>query len=190
MVGRELYALSPLLRNACYRQQVIQQLKPTVQEDRAFSFRNEFADAWYDLHNPELLEPEKQMVVSVRTQREDFPPNLDRIRIEHVQLYFVRADGMHEEIPVTHLKLAETGGPTVVGPSAKTIDGVISTRQGNGGAWLPVFGGRSPFGEWELSLRAAAAGTNEQIQGWFKDEKIDDILLIISYAGQTLPWPA
>jgi hypothetical protein len=178
------------LNSFAYRQQVIQQLKPTVQEDRAFSFRNEFADAWYDLHNPELLEPEKQMVVSVRTQREDFPPNLDRIRIEHVQLYFVRADGMHEEIPVTHLKLAETGGPTVVGPSAKTIDGVISTRQGNGSAWLPVFGGRSPFGEWVLSLRAAAAGTNEQIQGWFKDEKIDDILLIISYAGQTLPWPA
>jgi Tc toxin complex TcA C-terminal TcB-binding domain len=36
-----------------YRQQVIQSLRSTVNADRPFSFRSQFADQWYDLHNPE-----------------------------------------------------------------------------------------------------------------------------------------
>jgi hypothetical protein len=69
-----------------YLQQVIQQLNSNVQAERAFSFRNEFADAWYDLHNAELLEPEKRLVVQVRTSGDDFPPNLDSLTIDNVLL--------------------------------------------------------------------------------------------------------
>ena len=47
-----------------YRQQVIKKLNPRVSSDRAFSFRAEFADAWYDLHHPET--PEQSLSVSSR----------------------------------------------------------------------------------------------------------------------------
>ncbi len=36
-----------------FREQVIRQLTPTLSSDRAFSFKNQFADAWYELSNPD-----------------------------------------------------------------------------------------------------------------------------------------
>jgi hypothetical protein len=77
-----------------YGQQVMQQLKPTLQADRAFSFRNQFPDAWYDLHNSQLLEEPQRMVVQLRIGRDDFPSNFERIGMQHVMLYFARADGL------------------------------------------------------------------------------------------------
>src|SRR5262249_15994015 len=59
-----------------YAQQVIQRLKPSVQADRAFSFRNDFPDAWYDLHNSQMLAEPVRMIVQVRITRDDFPTNL------------------------------------------------------------------------------------------------------------------
>ncbi|HBY97188.1 MAG TPA: hypothetical protein DEP84_25130, partial [Chloroflexi bacterium] len=172
-----------------YRQQVIRQLKPSLQADRAFSFRTDFADAWYDLHNPELLQPDKQMVVSVRVERNDFPPNLDTIRIEQVLLAFARAGGLTEEIPVAHFTLTQAGGQLPVGGSAVTANGAISTRRGNAGSWAGMIG-RPPFGVWELSLRTGDPNQDRRIQRWFKEEQIDDVLLVISYAGRTPDWPS
>ena len=137
-----------------YGQQVIQQLNPTLQADRAFSFRNQFPDAWYDLHNSQLVEEPKQMVVQIRIGREDFPSNFERIGMQHVLLYFSRADGLSEEVQVDHLRLIDSSGNEVTGKTARSIDGTISTRRGNGSAWLPLVGAvagtgaRTPFGVW------------------------------------------
>ena len=179
-----------------YSQQVIQQLQPKLQADRAFSFRSQFADAWYDLHNPQLVEEPKQMVVQVQIDRSDFPSNLERIRMQHVTLYFVRGDGLTDEVPVEYLKLLSPPANQAAGGPARTIDGIISTRRGNGSAWLPLIsagagsGGRTPFGVWELSLRNANAGEAQQIRDWLDQDLIEDILLVISYAAITPPWPA
>ncbi len=172
-----------------YGQQVIQQLKPTLQADRAFSFRNQFADAWYDLHNSQLLDEPKRMVVQVRIERDDFPSNFERIGMQHVMLYFSRAAGLSKEVRVEHLKLIRSPGSDVGGGAATTIDGTVSTRRGNGTAWLPLVGagagtgGPMPFGIWELSLRNANA-TAQQLKDWFDQDLIEDILLVISYAGR------
>jgi len=184
------------LHNFDYGQQVIQQLKPTLQADRAFSFRNQFPDAWYDLHNSQLLKEPDRMVVQVRIGRDDFPSNFERIAMQHVMLYFSRADGQSQEIKVDHLKLTPSPGSEVVGKAASTIDGTISTRRGNGSPWLPLVGagagsgGRTPFGVWELSLRNASAAEAQKLKDSFDKDLIEDILLVISYAGQTPPWPA
>jgi hypothetical protein len=53
--------------------------------DRAFSFRQDFADAWYDLHNPD--QTGDHFFVSFDTRHEDFPPTLSNITIQHVVLY-------------------------------------------------------------------------------------------------------
>ena len=68
-----------------YRQQALQTLEPTVSGDRPFSFRNELADQWYDLHNPD--QAATPLTVRFTTVREDFPPNLNDLRLEHVILY-------------------------------------------------------------------------------------------------------
>jgi hypothetical protein len=177
------------LHSDIYREQVIRQLPPVLRADRPFSFRRDFADAWYDLHNPELLEADKQMVVSVRIGREDFPPNMDRFAIEQVLIYVARSDGLTEEVPIGHLTLAPSGGTRPLGGAAQTVGGIASTRRGNAGSWIEIIG-RAPFGVWELSLRTGDPVRDRQIQGWFKDEQIEEILLVVSYAAQLPPWPA
>jgi hypothetical protein len=165
-----------------YQQQVLQQLDPEVRADRAFSFRHELADAWYDLHNPD--QSSTPMIVKFSMTRDDFPPNLDAMKLQHVALYFSRADGESMEIPVTYLRFAGANGGAAVGGGATTIDGMISTRRGNAGAWIPMTG-RSPFGEWELALPTTAT-----VKDYFKEEQISDILLVISYGAETPAWPA
>ena len=79
--------------------------------------------------------------------------------------------------------------------AARTIDGTIGTRRGNGSVWLPLVGagagtgGRTPFGVWELSLRNVNAAEAQQLNDWLDKDLIEDILLVISYAGRTPPWP-
>jgi hypothetical protein len=165
-----------------YRQQIIQSLKPTLSADRPFSFRNQFADQWYDLHNPE--QTSMPMTVRFQTVREDFPPNIENLRIQQMLLYFAQDGEKTFELPITRLRFTEKGNPGTVGGSTTPIDGVISTRRGNGSSWTPMIG-KLPVGEWELTLP-----DTEEVRNRFRDEEIDDILLVITYSGRTPEWPA
>ncbi|MBD2337369.1 hypothetical protein H6G64_10245 [Calothrix sp. FACHB-156] len=165
-----------------YRQQVIQILNPNLSSDRPFSFRNQFADQWYDLNNPE--QTKTPMKVKFQTFREDFPPNVETLKIQQVLLYFVRASEKTFEIPTTELRFTERVNQGTVGGIATAIDGIISTRRGNAGSWTAMIG-KSPVGEWELTLP-----NTEEVKKHFQDEEIDDILFVITYAGRTPEWPA
>ncbi|NDY70684.1 hypothetical protein DO021_03335 [Desulfobacter hydrogenophilus] len=162
-----------------YEQQVIEQLDRSVSANRTFRFRYEFADAWYDLNNPDRTDT--PMRVRFETRHEDFPPNMDGLRIQHILLYFIRKDGETFEVPVHQLLFMETGTQGSVGGSAQTVDGVISTRRGNSTSWLPMIG-KSPFGEWELAFADAQADVL-RIRDLFTEELIEDILFIITYEG-------
>jgi len=174
------------LYSSDYRQQIIQSLKPTVSVDRPFSFRNQFADQWYDLHNPE--QTSTRMTVRFKTLREDFPPNIEALKIQHVILYFVRSDAASFEVPVSHLSYSAQEEPGTVGGSATSIDGIISTRRGNAGSWTAMIG-KSAIGEWELALP-----NTEEMRSRLGDENsndtIVDILLVITYSGRTPDWPS
>jgi hypothetical protein len=165
-----------------YRQQVVQTLnaKRAVSQDRAFSFRHNFADAWYDLHNPDLTS--RPMSVSFETIREDFPPNLENVRIEHVSLYFSRKSGLDTEFDTVDLRLSRSGGG-LLGGTSRTDKGVISTRSGNGASWLGMRDA-TPFGQWQLTLP-----NTEQVRQWFKDDGVKDVLLVVTYGARLPEWP-
>lgn len=163
-----------------YRQQVIETLRSKISADRPFSFKQQFADQWYDLHNPG--QSSSPMSVPFRTRREDFPPNIERLKIEHVLLYFVRASGISDEIDTTLLfrpdeEIIDIGG------QATSVEGIISTRRGNAGSWTLMIG-QSPIGEWQLVLP-----NTEEIKTRFENEEIEDILFVITYSGRTPQWP-
>ena len=157
-----------------YRQQVIQRLDQSVHADRPFSFRFGFPDAWYDLHNPE--QTATPMTVRFEIRREDFPANLSDLTIERALLYFARADGKTAEFPVD---LKRVGSKTAGHATAQTVDGV---------ARIASFTG-SPAGTWELSLRSDDPKRDQEVRERFKNEEIEDILLVITYSGQTPAWP-
>ncbi len=161
-----------------YRQQVIQGLDRTVSADRPFSIREQFPDQWYDLHNPDGTAA--PMKIRFTTTRDDFPPNVEdsSLKVQHLVLFIVRADGATSEVQVDHLHLKQ-GNSRIEAGGATSVDGIISTRTGS---WSPIIGA-VPVGEWELAL-------DEQTKEMFEEEKIEDILFIITYSGTTPEWPA
>ena len=165
-----------------YRQQVIQTLDPELSNDRPFSFRQQFPDQWYDLHNPD--QTATPMTVRFKTARGDFLPNIDDLKIQHLVLYFAPANGQPVEIRGARLLFKKQGDQAPVGGSADSIDGVISTRRANGSNWLPITGNKPPIGEWELALP-----TDDTTRNLFRNEKIEDILFVITYSGRTPEWP-
>lgn len=168
------------LNSDIYRNQVIESLDRSFSADRPFSFRQEFADQWYDLNNPELVEESRKMKVSFEVRREDFPPNLEGLQMRQLVLYFSRKDGSTEEITGVTLTFNGQEG------TATSNNGMISTRQPNGDPWLAILNSNedSPLGEWALSLP-----NDEQVINRFKEEGIEDILFVITYEGLTPEWP-
>ena len=64
-----------------------------------------------------------------------------------------------------------------------TTDGLIRSCRGNGGAWIALIG-KSPAGAWELALP-----NTQEMKNRFRNEEIDDLVLIPTYAGFTPAWP-
>jgi hypothetical protein len=184
------------LDSKSYREQVIRTLPPRLGAEQAFSFRDRFPDQWYDLHNPD--QSDTPLTVRFRTDRADFAPNLEDLKVEHLVIYFVRADGQTFEVPVSHLRFRQGDAAPVPAPPggrATSAGGLISTRRISGEGWRPIQD-RSPFGEWELSLKSsnpdeeAAIKEDKEIRDRFENEEIEDILFVITYSGRTPAWPA
>ncbi|MPZ79746.1 MAG: hypothetical protein GEV28_04840 [Actinophytocola sp.] len=165
-----------------YRQQVLQELPTRYSGDRPYSFRHQLADQWFDLHNPD--QTDAPMTVRFQTRREDFPPNLEELKIAQVALYFAQADEPASEITGATLRFTEQGGTTPAGGGATTSGGVASTLKGNAGAWMAILG-KKPVGTWELKLP-----NTEEVRKRFKDEQIEDILFVTTFAGQLPDWPS
>lgn len=164
-----------------YREQVIKQLDRTVSAERAFSFRQQFSDQWYDLHNPDQTATPLRVQFEIR--REDFPPNIEELTIQHLLLYVARADGVNAELSIEHLHFIEQDGERV-GGSAVTIDGVVSTRRSNGANWLPITGIRAPFGTWEVALP-----DTPEVRAHFAKEQFNDMLFVVTFRAQLPEWP-
>jgi hypothetical protein len=168
------------LSSDVYRRTIIQALGRKQSIDRAYSFRHELADQWFDLNNPD--QTSTPMVVSFDTKETHFLPNLDELSIQHVVLFFLREDGLSFEVDVTHLLFTEQGSTATVGGAAGSSEGIISTRRGNAANWLPMRG-KSPIGHWELALIDTA-----ELRDRFKNEEITEILFVITYSAVTPEW--
>jgi hypothetical protein len=170
------------LESPAYRQQVLERLDPEETGQRAFSFSQEFADQWYDLHNP--AQTDDPMTVSYETRRVDFPPNLTDVEIEDVILYFVTDEGADVADIEVRLEYVPDDGQGTVGGTATPVEQRISTRRGNGSSWTSILG-NPVSGEWMLSLPDTAT-----MKRLFDDERIEDMLFVVTYEGRTPDWPA
>jgi hypothetical protein len=174
------------LDSADYRQEVIRGLNRSFSGDCAYSFRQQFADQWYTLNNPD--DPTAaQITVQFQTLLQDFPPNVQNLAISQVLLYFVPNDGASFQIQAT-LRLTQPGtgsATSTVGGSVSlpvdpnSVGAVFSTRRGNASAWIPMIG-RSPAGNWEVIVPTTP----------FQSGQVQDILFVITYNGETPAWPA
>jgi uncharacterized coiled-coil protein SlyX len=170
-----------------YRQQVVRQLDRRFVGERVLSLRYDLPDAWWDLHNPDQIPT--PMTVEFSTVAQEFPPNIQELEIEHLACVIAARRQIPREVSV-RLKFTEAPeDPTQPTPpsswleAAPPIDGQISTRRGNAGAWLGLLG-RSPVGRWGVSLP-----DTDEVRDWMQGDGLLDVLLVISYRGRTPAWP-
>lgn len=167
--------------SSAYRKQVIENLDPIISIDQPFSLRNQFPDQWYDLHNPE--QTDTPMMIRFPTTRADFPPNIDVLGIQHLSLVLSGNGETAIEAPAIQLRFREQGATDgFVGGEAFPFNGIVSTRRGAVN-WEPILN-RLPIGLWELALQ------NTQFRDLLRDEKIEDMLLVVTYQGRLPAWPA
>lgn len=175
-----------------YRAQVIGTFDSEVSLQRTFSFKDQFTDQWYDLANEEPVSGKLSLDFQIR--RDDFPSNLRNLEIEQVGLYFVRSpqidpdsfDGEDKierisEVEVSALSYTPKDGGTVSATGvAKATGAILSTRQsGVASNWAPLIG-KPINGDWSLKL-----DNSTDLKALFADGDIADIILVITYSGET-----
>ncbi|MBL7797243.1 MAG: hypothetical protein JNJ90_12170, partial [Saprospiraceae bacterium] len=173
------------LNNTDYRRRVIANLDRRFSADRAFSFRRDFPDQWYDLNHPE--QSNEPMAVAFETLRGDFPANIEGLEIRQVVLFIARKDGFEQEVKVKHLRYQLEDGAWLGGANDQnlnTVNGVLSTRTGSFAEW-DEFRGKTPVGRWELAL-----ADSNKIRQWLKEEQIEDVLFVLTLEGETYAWSA
>jgi hypothetical protein len=168
---------SPVLRD-----QIVRTLGSGVSLDRPLSIRNDFPDQWFDLNNPD--QSDTPMRIRFGTGYSDFPSNLDDLAIEQVLVCAAEVEGTAVQLTADELRFMPSGAQAVTsdGPTT-TVDGIVSTRRDNGHPWSALIG-KHPVGEWELALR-----DDQSLRNLFKEERIADLLIVLTVGGRTAPWP-
>lgn len=171
------------LDSADYRHQLIRELDPEISAERAFSVRHAFADAWYELNNPETVAD--PMTVRFTTRRENFPPNLTDLRFDHVLLSLVGPDdGTLDGSEVT-LTFDDASGHGPFGGTAGIVENRVSTRSPSASNLSAITtSATSVEGEWTLTLP-----NTPTVRELFEQDVIEDILFVISYSGMSPEWP-
>ncbi len=161
-----------------YRYQVLQELDNTVDFNRAFSFKNDFPDQWYELF--QASEEDTPLVVEFELKKENFPTGLLDLKLgaDNILLYFVRANGFEEEINIVNFDLASTD-PDTPAKEGVTLNGLFRAN-----ALSDQIGGDSPI--MKLKLELASGSIDQEI---FKAEKITDIILVLNLKGELPSFP-
>ncbi len=170
------------LYSPIYYQQVVSQLDQRFLADHVLSIKHQLPDVWYHLHNRNDNAP---IQMEFEVTRSSFPPNLDNIHIRELLLYI--SGEVKEVIDKTKVTLSFTVNDTAsaIHGDATPINQTINTLKGNGGGWESFKNGnRNPFGKWTFEFE-----DTPEVRNLLKDNKLNDILFVISYSGDTPPWP-
>jgi peptidoglycan hydrolase-like protein with peptidoglycan-binding domain len=169
-----------------YRARVIQELDQNVSADCAYSFRQQFADAWYYLNNPN--QSPTPMVVQFQTETQDFPPNIEELTIQQLVMYFAPVDD--SDLPVqptavlTFAGIDSYGNPESPQGTETAIENFISTRRTNDPTGWTQMIGMQVSGTWTLDL------SDQETSDLFQNNQIQDILFVITYKGLLPAWPS
>src|SRR5262249_58971952 len=93
--------------------------------DGTFSVRDDSPDAWFDLNNPDTVDPPRRMRVTLPITRSDLPPHITGITVAHLTLFVVRADGFAGELTVPAL-IRTVNGQSTRAASTQTVNGIVS----------------------------------------------------------------
>ena len=181
------------LEDLGYRQRVVSRLPTTVQPVMSFAFRNVFADAWYDLHNPTFLSDPSQYgfdpgqvkppyTMEIRIQPGDFPPNeamqrMVRLNLALWQSQYIRVpitiDFLPDRIEDAYRVEADIAWNPSDPNTAPLAITAFSHRRSASNSWEAVetrLTELRPFGRWRIQLRNDNSLDTASYPGYFSSE--------------------
>jgi hypothetical protein len=163
-----------------YRSDIVRRLNAALRRtgDRPFSLRRDFPGQWYELHNPVSAVTNGSgalRTVTLRLAPQDFATHLRDLEVTDVGVYLVPADGGDPGDGAITLRHDGRGG------AVGTARGVASTASGGAEPWKAIRRTR-PEGDWEIALDPASAELLDS-------ERVQDILVVVGYAGEGPAWP-
>lgn len=180
------------LEDYAYARQIIPQLGTERTQVVALSFRNRFADQWYDLHHAGDLAPDDRYVARFAITAADLPRNMASLRLKNLSIYIDAPldDTFTDRTQLTVGLRRDTGNGT--GTSATAVAnryGLISTKTGVGAG--PLYTGNaaslvpllrdSPVGDWVLT--AGVPNMTDALRQRLVSNRVNDIYLILEVAG-------
>jgi hypothetical protein len=161
-----------------YRYQILQELDNKLTFNRAFSFRNDFPDQWFELSEAEAGNTPFGVIFEFK--RDMFPQGVVDLKLNkstNILFYFVRKDGYVKEISLLDLSLYTAQSGTNYS-GGDTIDGKFDASQ------LMNTLGSSPV----MKLRLLFANLIEN-RKMFSDGSIQDILVIVPCKAELKSYP-
>jgi hypothetical protein len=156
------------LDSADYRSFVLSDIENQFSFSRAFSFKNNFPDQWYELGN--VLEGVSEFEVTFQTRKADFPAGLNSMEASRLILYFVRESGFVNEITFDNFSLSDADGF-----DGTTVNGIFNADamlQASSDPSSPL----APYQTWKLKFN----NSDDVNRLLFLNEDITDILFVIT----------
>lgn len=163
-----------------YKAQVIRRLNSDNEYEAMLpiSFKSNLPDQWFDISNPD--QAATPFEVSFELGEGNFPVNVKEPIITNVLLYFPQEGDEDEEIGMVNFEYTEKGSQSKIGGyNLNTSEAKISTADANGTALNGILG-KSVAGTWNLKLQ-----DNATLRSLIAENKLSDILMVITFAGET-----
>lgn len=174
--------------NFDYETIVRRNLDPEFRGERLYSFRNEFADQFYQLANPESSST--PFKVQINTSLFDFPRNLKDVYIRGIRVMIAGEADVLRNTPKT-IAMAyreQLSDQPTLGVAALDKNNFAGTI-GGGGTGLVNFLGKPANGYWEFDLNGINTSLNgnaknlKPLKQLFENGQINDLLFVIDFAG-------
>jgi len=180
-----------------YRRQVVQRHNSSLayQGERTFSLRQHFADEWYSLHHPELIDDVNlKLRPTLQINRSDYPPNLidGSLKLSQLSIYVVRSEGITDEIDISELSWVYPGGtgqsPFSNPATITTRNGLLTTRYLPASSALAALrDDKPPLGT--LSFKLAGQIDGKPLDEALRQGLITDIFVAVAIRAELPPWP-
>jgi hypothetical protein len=180
-----------------YRLQVVQRLNSSLayQGERTFSLRQHFADEWYNLHHPELIDDVNlRLRPTLQISQSDFPPNLihGSLKLCQLSIYVARREGITDEIEITGLSWVYPDGtgllPFSTTATITTRNGLVTTRDlPASSTFAALRDDKPPLGT--LSFQLGGQIDGKPFEDAIRQGLITDIFVAVAIRAELPPWP-
>lgn len=178
-----------------YRRQVVQRLNSSLayQGERTFSLRQHFADEWYSLHHPELIDDVNlKLRPTLQIGQSDFPPNLvdGSLKLSQLSIYVARREGITDEIEISGLSWIYPAG-TGLSPfnstaSITTRNALLTTRDLPASTAFAALRDEPPLGF--LSFQLGGQIDGKPLDEALRQGLITDVFVAVAIRAELPPW--